>query len=282
MIMPGLGLGTPYKNAGAPSNGVDEVQTLTIGGTPTGGTFKLSFMGKTTSAITWSATDATLVANIDAALEALPTIGTGNVVTAAGTVSSGIGTVTITFGGRLAKLAVPTIAVADNSLTGTSPTLAIAETTAGVTATARGAAIGARLIDSTNGAVYINKGTANIPVWYRDIDGVGTVTAATASTTLTVAQSGGVFTNTGASGTITFSLPAATVGLNYKFYVGAAQELRIDPNGSETISLPSTGVAGAAGKYLMANAVGETVHLYCAKTGTWACFGYTGTWEAEG
>ena len=29
----------PYENAGVPSAGTSEVQTLTIGGTPTGGTF---------------------------------------------------------------------------------------------------------------------------------------------------------------------------------------------------------------------------------------------------
>ena len=81
-------------NAGAPVAGTDEVQTLTIGGTPTGGTFKLSYKGQITTAITWTATDATLVANIDAALGALSTVGgAANVTTAAGTVSSGIGTV---------------------------------------------------------------------------------------------------------------------------------------------------------------------------------------------
>jgi hypothetical protein len=102
----------------------------------------------------------------------------------------------------------------------------------------------------------------------------------TASATLSVNDNGQVFTNKGAAGAITLTLPAATVGLRYYFYVGAAQELRIDPNGTETISLPSTGVAGAAGAYLTANAIGETVYLMCCETGTWACFGYTGTWTA--
>lgn len=154
-----------YQNAGAPSNGTSEVQTLTIGGTPTGGTFKLAFDGFTTAPITWTDVDATLVAAIDAALEALSSIGAGGVTCAAGTVSSGIGTVTITFGGNLAKLAVATISVANNSLTGTSPTLAVAETTPGVTATARGAAPGAELTDTTNKKLYINTGTALAPTW---------------------------------------------------------------------------------------------------------------------
>lgn len=108
-----------------------------------------------------------------------------------------------------------------------------------------------------------------------------TVQAKTANYTITTAENGTIFTNKGASAARVFSLPPATVGLNYYFYVGAAQELRIDPDGTETISLPSTGVAGAAGKYLSADAVGETVRLVCCEAGTWAVFGYTGTWTAE-
>lgn len=153
-------------NAGAPVAGTSEVQTLTIGGTPDGGTFKLSFEGFVTAAITWTATDATLVSNIDAALEALPSIGTGGITTAAGTLSSGIGTVTLTFAGNHATKAIGSvIAVADNSLTGTSPTLAVAETTPGVNTTARGAAKGALLRDTTNAKLYINTGTGTTPVW---------------------------------------------------------------------------------------------------------------------
>lgn len=155
----------PFLSAGAPSAGTSEVQTLTIGGTPDGGTFKLAFEGMTTAAITWTATDATLVSNIDAALEALPGIGTGGVTTAAGTLSSGIGTITITFAGDRAKQAVPLISVASNSLTGTSPTLAIAETTPGVDAAGRGAGKGALAVDTTNGKLYINTGTALAPTW---------------------------------------------------------------------------------------------------------------------
>lgn len=151
--------------AGTPGAGTSAVQTLTIGGTPTGGTFKLAFEGATTAAITWTATDATLVSNIDTALEALPTIGTGGVTTAAGTVSSGIGTVTITFAGNLTKKLVGVISVANNSLTGTDPTLEIANTTPGVDAAFRGAGKGQIVSDTTNGKLYINSGTALAPTW---------------------------------------------------------------------------------------------------------------------
>jgi len=105
--------------------------------------------------------------------------------------------------------------------------------------------------------------------------------AKTAAYTVKAEESGTGFTNAGAGGAVVLTLPAATVGLNYYFRVSAAQELRIDPNGTETISLPSTGVPGAAGKYLSADAIGETVRLVCAVAGSWSVFGYTGTWTAE-
>lgn len=103
----------------------------------------------------------------------------------------------------------------------------------------------------------------------------------TANYTVLVNENGSVYTTTGASGTVVFTLPAATVGLSYKFYVNAAFELRIDPDGTETISLPSTGAPGAAGKYLTANAVGESVEIACIVAGTWTVYGFTGTWTAE-
>lgn len=106
-------------------------------------------------------------------------------------------------------------------------------------------------------------------------------TAKTASYTVLDSENGQGFRNTGASGAITLSLPAALAGMHYYFYVDAAQELRIDPNGTETISLPSDGVPGAAGKYLTANAIGESLHLVCPKDGTWAAMGAHGTWTAE-
>jgi hypothetical protein len=154
----------PLIAAGAPSAGTSEVQTLTIGGTPTAGTMTFAYEGATSAPVTWTAVDATLIAAVDAALEALPTIGAGNITAADGTLTSGIGTITLTFAGSLAKLAVPLITVT-NGLTGTDPTAAITETTPGVTATARGAGQGQMYINSSDGDVYVNTGTALVPVW---------------------------------------------------------------------------------------------------------------------
>lgn len=106
-----------------------EVQTLTFTGTPTGGTFRLGFNGQITGAITYSTTNATLEANILAALIALSNIGTGNVTVSSATSGT---VVTITFAGVLANINQPMITFAVNGLTGGStPTATVAETTPG-------------------------------------------------------------------------------------------------------------------------------------------------------
>lgn len=158
-------------NAGAPVNGTNEIQTLTFGGTPTGGTFKLRFKGFSTASVSWSATNGTLVSNIDTALEALPNIGTGGVTTAVLSMTAGIGTINVTFTGNNAKLNVDAMTVPTNALTGTAPTLAVTTPTPGVNATARGAAKGILLVDTTNANLYQNEGTTGIsPTWTQIAD----------------------------------------------------------------------------------------------------------------
>ena len=127
--MPGL-----RYNAGAPSAGTNAVQTLAVTGSPTGGTYKLGYDGFTTAALAYNANDAA----IQAALQALPSIGSGNA-----TVSSGV----VTFAGALARRKVPLITLQVNALTGgTTPTVTVANTTPGVHSTHRGAPTGAVLM----------------------------------------------------------------------------------------------------------------------------------------
>jgi hypothetical protein len=87
--------------------------------------------------------------------------------------------------------------------------------------------------------------------------------------------------NTGASGQVTFALPAALPGYEIRARVDAAQELRLDANGTEVICLPSSGAPQAAGKYIWADAVGEFVHLRCTEAGQWDVVSYIGTWTVE-
>lgn len=95
------------------------------------------------------------------------------------------------------------------------------------------------------------------------------------------ALSGGIISNLGAAGAASFDLPPATPGLEYIFLVEVAQALRVNPNGTETIAVPSTGVQAAAGKYIEADAIGERVHIACVSAGTWDAISHAGTWTAE-
>lgn len=170
-------------NAGAPTNGTSEVQTLTIGGSTTGGTFKLTFDGFTTSAISFSATTATLLARINTALDALPNLENGEVVATEGSLTSGNGTILLTFGGNRAKLNVNQMTLT-NSLTGGTHTLAISTSTPGVDATARNAALGQLLVDTTNKLLYQNQGTALNPTWTL-VPGDASALTETSTNTLT-------------------------------------------------------------------------------------------------
>lgn len=104
----------------------NEVQTLTITGTPTGGTFTLTFQGQTTAAIAYNASAATVAT----ALVALSNIDSGEVTGGGGALP---GTpVTLTFSGRFAGGDVPMIMANGAGLTGgTDPTATVAVTTEG-------------------------------------------------------------------------------------------------------------------------------------------------------
>lgn len=103
--------------------GVKEVQTVTITGTPTGGTYTLTFGGQTTAAIPYNAT-ATAVASALNALSAITAVGG---VTATGGPHPGT-PVVLTFG----NMADVTQMTATSSLTGgTTPTVTVTTTTPG-------------------------------------------------------------------------------------------------------------------------------------------------------
>jgi hypothetical protein len=106
--------------------GTNEVQRITITGTPTGGTFTLTFGGYTTAGIAYNANAAAVVA----ALEALPNIDSGDVSATGGALPGSA--VDVTFGGRYAGINVPAMTASGAGLTGgTSPAVAISTQTAG-------------------------------------------------------------------------------------------------------------------------------------------------------
>jgi streptogramin lyase len=99
---------------------VNEIQTVTIGGGPTGGTFTLTFNGQTTTPLPFNATST----EVETALGALSTIG--------GTANVGVsGSYTVTFEGALQRTNVPQMTCDGSGLTGGTPTCTVATTTAG-------------------------------------------------------------------------------------------------------------------------------------------------------
>lgn len=120
-----LGLNATTGRYGPYGGTTDEKQTVTITGTPTGGTFTLTYAGQTTAAIAYNATAAT----VQTRLEALSTIGAGNVTVTGG---PGPGTAwVVTFAGDLADTNVAQMTSTDSLTGGSSPASAISTTTAG-------------------------------------------------------------------------------------------------------------------------------------------------------
>lgn len=103
----------------------NEVQSVTIGGAPTGGSFTLSFGGDTTAPIAFNA----IASAVQTALIALDSIPAGGVAVTGG---PGPGTpYVVTFIGDLAGIDVPQMTGSAAGLTGGTPTLTIATTTQG-------------------------------------------------------------------------------------------------------------------------------------------------------
>lgn len=109
--------------------GANEIQSVSISGTPTGGTFTLTFAGQTTAPIAFNAT----AAAVAAALNALPNVGTftGNTnVTATGGPLPG-SAVSVTFQNDLGTQDLPQMTATSTLTGGTTPTASVSTTTPG-------------------------------------------------------------------------------------------------------------------------------------------------------
>jgi hypothetical protein len=115
-----------YKGLYAPYAGTaSEAQTVTITGTPTGGTFTLTFNGETTAAIAYNAA----AAAVQSALEALPSVSANDIVVGGG---PGPGAAyTLTFGANLAGQNVAQLTATGSFTGGTSPAVTVTTGTAG-------------------------------------------------------------------------------------------------------------------------------------------------------
>lgn len=126
----------------------NEVQKVTVNGSPTGGTFTLTFRGASTGTIAYNATAST----VQTAPQGLSTIGASNVTVA----GSNGGPYTVTFAAALASLAVDEITANGSALTGgtnmsvTVQTVTEGEAANGITGLINQAGVQTGVLDVTN------------------------------------------------------------------------------------------------------------------------------------
>lgn len=102
--------------------GANDIQTVAITGAPTGGTFRLEYMGAETGDLAFGITSAAL----QTALQGLSTVGAGNLLV------TGAGPFTVTGAGALGGRALPLLGVTRSNLTGgASPGVTVTHTSAG-------------------------------------------------------------------------------------------------------------------------------------------------------
>ncbi|MFJ3043612.1 hypothetical protein [Streptomyces tendae] len=153
------GLYAPYSGPRS------EVQTVTITGGPTGGTYTLTFSGQTTAAIPYNAT----AAQVKTALEALSNVNAGDVAVSGGPHPGTA--VVVTFGGQYLGEDVAQMTASGTGLTGgTTPAVAVATTTAGggASATDGTEALAGFLVD----AISFNPGStkaAGALLWHGEV-----------------------------------------------------------------------------------------------------------------
>lgn len=107
----------PYRPA------VNEVQSVTITGAPTGGSFRLTYAGQQTGNLPFNAT----AAQVQAALYGLSNIGPYNVIVS----GANGGPYTVTFVGTLAGTDIAAMTASNTFTGGTTPGVTIATVTAG-------------------------------------------------------------------------------------------------------------------------------------------------------
>jgi hypothetical protein len=107
----------------------NDVQTLSVTGTPTGGSFLLNFNGDTIGPVLYNST----AAQLQALLDADPQIGAANTLVSGGPLPGTA--LVITFQNLCGNLLQPVMTILSNSLTGgSSPTPSVAHTTSGAMA----------------------------------------------------------------------------------------------------------------------------------------------------
>lgn len=144
--------------------GTAGVQVVTISGTPTGGSFTLTYNGQTTAPIVYNAATTA----VTSALVALSTVGAGNATTS----GSAGGPYTITFNASIGQYTL----IASSALSGgSSPSIAVSTTTPGVQTSTRMANAAIPTAYKSPGWISSDGLTETVSDSSTDIAGYGTV-----------------------------------------------------------------------------------------------------------
>ncbi len=164
-------------------NNVNEVQSITVSGTVSGGTYTVTFNGETTAAIAWNAA----IADIELNMESLDNIPQGECTVGGGALPAT--PVTLTFSGTLAG-AQPEITVNSSSLTG-GGSYVVATDTPGVDAVVEVNTI--VINDSVSGGTFTltQGGNTTAPIVYSAAASVIEAALEAAPVSLAVAVTGG-------------------------------------------------------------------------------------------
>ena len=160
--------GGPLTKAGAPTSGVAQVETAVIVGT-------ITTAGNATFTVTSAiVTGSPVAVTVAVALSDTAAIVAGKAAVALNanaavsehfTASANSADLILTAKKAAANDGTLNIAYADDTSDGLTDDASSNNTTAGVKADYRGAPVGTVLTDTTNGNLYENQGSANVPTW---------------------------------------------------------------------------------------------------------------------
>ncbi len=178
-------------------------QTVAFSSGVTGGTFRLTFNGSSTGAITWSSNTTTLATNIKNGLAALANVGTGNVsVSVAGSAA------TVTFAATVANPSLMTVSV--NSLTPSGSTITITDPNAPANVTCA-----TFTLDYNASLLTISGGTVNSSLSGATFTVATSGAGSAAQATITFHSTAGV--NLGTLGSVLLGGLTATVPTNAQY-----------------------------------------------------------------
>lgn len=106
-----------------------------------------------------------------------------------------------------------------------------------------------------------------------------TVVNVTTDTILTSDDSGKLYTNAGATGPVTCTLPTSTANLTFKFIVRASQYLKIQANTEDTITYYN--LTSASSGYFRNAVVGSTLTVYAIDNTNWMVDSIVGIWGID-